>query len=163
MKIPSIKIVIIAINIAFIFLLFTAMPLEAEAWKLSRNFWAEEDEKIYQKFVNKLGKSKYSSLVKFIRDPKANPLYGSEDKKISLYPDCADLPYMIRAYVAYKLRLPFSYVSEISGNGGDERYSFGNKPKEFKDQDYFSTPQKLFYKVALVNSGYYRMDVNCVY
>lgn len=133
----------------------------AAAWKLSRSVWTEQDEQAYSNFVERICDSKYGNLNKFIRDPKVNPFYGEEDKKINLNPDCADLPYLIRAYVAYKLRLPFSYVSEISSKGGgDERYSKGNKPMQFKDQDYFSTPQQLFYQVTLVNSGYYRMDVN---
>lgn len=129
----------------------------AMAWKLSKNFWSDEDEKAYGNFVEKLCDSKHSNLTRFIRDPKANPLYGDEDKKFYLYADCADLPYLIRAYVAYKLRLPFSYVSSVSGKGGDQRYSKGNHPTEFKDQDYFSSPQKLFSQVTLVNSGFYRM------
>ena len=134
----------------------------AAAWKVSRSVWTEQDEKAYSDFVERICDSKYGNLNKFIRDPKVNPFYGEEDKKLNLSPDCADLPYLIRAYVAYKLRLPFSYTSEISSKGGgDERYSKGNKPMQFKDQDYFSTPQQLFYQVTLVNSGYYRMDVNC--
>ncbi len=132
--------------------------VHAAAWKLSKSFWSEEDEVVYQNFVERLGSSKYSNLNKFIRDPKANPLYGEEDKKIGLYPDCADLPYLIRAYVAYKLRLPFSYVSSISGKGGDQRYSDGNRPIEFRDHDYFSSPKDLFRKVTLINSGFFRMS-----
>ena len=131
---------------------------EAKAWKVVRSQWTEQDEKVYSDFVERICDSKYGNLNKFIKDPKVNPLYGEEDKNFNLSPDCADLPYMIRAYVAYKLRLPFSYVSEITCKGGDERYSKGNKPKEFKDQDYFKNPQQLFYQVARVNSGYFRMD-----
>lgn len=142
---------------ALMIALFVTPSANALGWKLSKNFWSDEDEKAYEKFVEKLGGSKHSNLNKFIRDPKTNPLYGEEDKKIRLYADCADLPYLIRAYVAYKLRLPFSYVSSISGKGGDQRYSNGNKPVDFKDQDYFSSPQNLFSKVTLVNSGFYRM------
>lgn len=130
---------------------------EAAAWKLSRNLWSEEDEKVYSKFVEAICDSKYSNLNRFIKDPKVNPLYGEEDKKFNLSPDCADLPYALRAYVAYKLRLPFSYTASISGNGGDQRYSKGNKPTSFKDQDYFSSPQNLFSQVTLINSGYFRM------
>jgi len=132
--------------------------VSAVAWKLSKSFWSEEDEKVYSNFVEKICDSKHGNLTKFIRDPKANPLYGEEDKKFYLYADCADLPYLIRAYVAYKLRLPFSYVSAISGKGGDQRYSNGNRPTDFKDQDYFSGPQNLFSKVTLINSGFYRMS-----
>lgn len=134
---------------------------DAAAWRLSRSVWTEQDEKTYSNFVEKLCDSKYGNLNRFIKDPKVNPLYGEEDKKFNLSPDCADLPYLIRAYVAYKLRLPFSYVSEISGKGGDQRYSRGNKPTKFKDQDYFSSPQQLFSQVTLVNSGYFRMDASC--
>ena len=141
--------------------ILTTSTAQAAAWKLSRSVWTDQDEQAYSDFVERICDSKYGNLNKFIRDPKANPFYGEEDKKINLSPDCADLPYLIRAYVAYKLRLPFSYVSEISSKGGgDERYSKGNKPMQFKDQDYFSTPQQLFYQVTLVNSGYYREDVN---
>lgn len=139
-------------------MIFAATALHAQAWKICRSQWTEQDEKIYGYFVESLCDSKYNNLNKFIRDPQANPLYGEEDKKFNLSPDCADLPYMIRAYVAYKLRLPFSYVSAISGKGGDERYRKGNQAKAFKDQDYFKSPQQLFYQVAVVNSGYFRMD-----
>ncbi len=138
-------------------LIISSTMAEAAAWKLSRNLWSEEDEKVYSRFVEALCDSKYSNLNRFIKDPKANPLYGEEDKKFNLSPDCADLPYVLRAYVAYKLRLPFSYTSAISGKGGDQRYSKGNRPTSFKDQDYFSSPQNLFSQVTLINSGYFRM------
>ncbi|HAE37725.1 MAG TPA: hypothetical protein DCG57_03685 [Candidatus Riflebacteria bacterium] len=144
-------------SLVLIFALLTGnLPAEAAAWKLSRNVWSEEDEKTYSNFVTALGRSKYSNLNKFIKDPKANPLYGEEDKKFNLSPDCADLPYLIRAYVAYKLRVPFSYTSAIAGRGGDQRYSRGNRPTSFKDQDYFVSPQQLFNQVVLINSGYFR-------
>lgn len=138
-------------------LIIGSSMVEAAAWKLSRNLWSEEDEKVYSKFVEAICDSKYSNLNRFIKDPKANPLYGEEDKKFNLSPDCADLPYVLRVYVAYKLRLPFSYTASISGKGGDQRYSKGNKPTSFKDQDYFSSPQNLFSQVTLINSGYFRM------
>jgi hypothetical protein len=144
-------------SLVLIFALLTgSLPAEAAAWKLSRNVWSEEDERTYSNFVTALGRSKYSNLNKFIKDPKANPLYGEEDKKFNLSPDCADLPYLIRAYVAYKLRVPFSYTSAIAGRGGDQRYSRGNRPTSFKDQDYFVSPQQLFNQVVLINSGYFR-------
>jgi hypothetical protein len=137
-------------------LLVSSTVLEGAAWKLSRNFWSEEDEKTYSDFVVALGRSKYSNLNRFIKDPKANPLYGEEDKKFNLSPDCADLPYLIRAYVAYKMRIPFSYTASITSRGRDQRYGRGNRPTSFKDQDYFKSPQHLFNQVVLVNSGYFR-------
>ncbi len=146
----------IAVFIIFCASLLLPETAHGSAWKLSRNLWSEEDERVYGDFVEKLCDSKHSNLNRFIRDAKANPLYGAEDKNFNLSPDCADLPYLIRAYVAYKLRLPFSYASAISSRGRDQRYGLGNRPTAFKDQDYFSSPQKLFSQVLLVNTGYFR-------
>ncbi|RCK79651.1 MAG: hypothetical protein OZSIB_4123 [Candidatus Ozemobacter sibiricus] len=131
--------------------------VQAAAWVVSSPRWTDRDEKVYEDFVAALGRSKYGNLNKFIRDPQANPLYGQEDQKFSLSPDCADLPYLLRAYVAYKLRLPFGWTSAIAGRGGDQRYSRGNRPTATRDQDGCSSPQNLFGAVTLVNSGYYRM------
>lgn len=131
--------------------------VQAAAWVVSSPRWTDRDEKVYEEFVAALGRSKYGNLNKFIRDPQANPLYGQEDQKFSLSPDCADLPYLLRAYVAYKLRLPFGWTSSIAGRGGDQRYSRGNRPTAFRDHDSCSSPQNLFGAVTLVNSGYYRM------
>lgn len=155
-KIISKKMFLLSCVWLLLFLTGANCSLEAAAWKLSRNIWSEDDEKTYSEFVEKIGDSKYSNLNKFIRDAKVNPLYGEEDKKFNLSPDCADLPYVLRAYVAYKLRLPFSYVTSISSKGGDQRYSRGNKPASFKDHDFFVSPQQLFYQVTLINSGYFR-------
>jgi len=137
---------------------FMPSIVDAGAWALNSTRWTDQDEQVYSDFVARLGESGHPNLNRFIRDSNQNPLYGIEDQKFNLSPDCADFPYMIRAYVAYKLRLPFGYVCEITKDSrGDERYSRGNRPKCFKDQDSFSSPQKLFGYVTLVNSGYYRM------
>lgn len=148
----------IAFVLLIVFFWFSgAKVLQAGAWVLSGSRWTDKDEHVYSDFVSRLGESKHGNLNKFIRDKTANPLYGEEDQKLNLSADCADFPYLVRAYVAYKLRLPFSYVSAISGRGGDQRYSDGNHPTGFKDHDYFDTPQRMFYAIPLVNSGYYRM------
>lgn len=52
-----------------------------------------------------------------LRDPARNFLHdhlgrgedGDGKKAISIDPDCADLPYFLRAYFAFKLELPFGY------------------------------------------------------
>ncbi|MBF0546316.1 MAG: hypothetical protein HQM08_17865 [Candidatus Riflebacteria bacterium] len=140
-----------------LFFIFLPQIVMAGAWVLSGTRWTNEDEKNFSDFVRRFGESGHGNLNKFIRDPNSNPFYSEEDKKFNLLADCADLPYVIRAYVAYKLKLPFSYISSISGGGGDERYSRGNHPTGYKDQDNFQTPQGVFGNVQLVNSGYYRM------
>ncbi len=139
------------------FALTSISPTFGAAWKINKTMWSETDEKVYQDFVEALCDSRHNNLNRFIKDPKANPLYGKDDISFNLLPDCADLPYVVRAYVAYKLRLPFSYASSTRGNGGDIRYSRGNRPVSFKNQSNFKSPQDLFYKVLWVNSGNFRM------
>jgi hypothetical protein len=55
----------------------------------------------------------FPSLTPVIADPGRNLLYNylgaGEDKGLRLEPDCADLPYILRAYFAWKLGLPVSY------------------------------------------------------
>lgn len=59
-----------------------------------------------------------------LRDPKRNFLHdhlgrgedGGGKKGISIDPDCADLPYFLRAYFAFKLDLPFGYSGCTRGS-----------------------------------------------
>lgn len=55
---------------------------------------------------------------------------ASNPRGMYFYADCADLPYMLRAYFAWKNNLPFSYSSAVSpiGATNDIRYTrLGNK------------------------------------
>ncbi|QIK37506.1 hypothetical protein GWK36_05400 [Caldichromatium japonicum] len=53
------------------------------------------------------------SLAPILRDPVHNLLFNylglNEDDSLRAEPDCADLPYYLRAYFAWKLGLPISY------------------------------------------------------
>ncbi len=55
----------------------------------------------------------FDSLAPLLRDPERNFLYNSlgagEDNRLPAEPDCADLPYFLRAYFAWKLGLPIAY------------------------------------------------------
>ena len=41
-----------------------------------------------------------------------------DEKKLVIQPDCADLPYFLRAYFAFKMGLPFGYSKCSRGGGG---------------------------------------------
>ena len=62
----------------------------------------------------------YPSLEPVLRDPNRNFLHDflrkGEDTQFSARPDCADLPYFLRGYFAWKLGLPISYRSCDRGN-----------------------------------------------
>jgi hypothetical protein len=55
----------------------------------------------------------WPSLTPVLTDPTRNLLYGylgsGEDNRLIMEPDCADLPYILRAYFAWKLGLPIAY------------------------------------------------------
>src|SRR5262249_52413528 len=55
-------------------------------------------------------------------DPSRNFLFNhlglNEDAKIFLRPDCADLPYTLHAYFAYKMGLPYGFSKCSRGGGG---------------------------------------------
>lgn len=69
----------------------------------------------------------WAALHDVTRDPSRNFLHDAlgqgEDepgpKAVSIDPDCADLPYFLRAYFAFKMGLPFGY-SECSRGGGGQ-------------------------------------------
>ena len=55
----------------------------------------------------------FPSLEPVLRDPKRNFLHNylgqGEDKALPATPDCADLPYTLRAYFAWKVGLPIAF------------------------------------------------------
>lgn len=62
----------------------------------------------------------FPSLAPVLRDPARNFLYDylrdGEDQRLPAEPDCADLPYFLRAYFAWKLGLPVAYRSCSRGS-----------------------------------------------
>ena len=56
----------------------------------------------------------------------SNPLFrASNPPGMHFYADCADLPYMLRAYYAWKNGLPFSFATAATplGHSRDIRYT----------------------------------------
>ncbi len=82
-------------------------------WKVKKTSWAVEDEQKYSEFIKKLGYSKCQNLDMCLSSEASNMLISEEDMQNMYYSDCADLPYYLRAYFAYKNNLPFSFVSQF--------------------------------------------------
>ncbi len=88
------------------------------AWPTEQR-WSVRTENQYAAFVENLFREPvdedvtWPTLQEVIGDPERNLLYDynlpGEDARLTLEPDCADLPYFLRAYFAWKLRLPFAY------------------------------------------------------
>ena len=93
------------------------------------------------------------SLAACLRNPAGNSLYSAEDRNLSIYCDCADLPYLVRAYFSYKKRLPFSFNTTISGS----RYSNNNKPGSRRSFLSYSSFPKMARTISnSVHSGFFR-------
>lgn len=98
--------------------------------------WEGDTEALFAAFVEQLfafpegDERTWSSLTELLRDREHNLLFDhlrlGEDSAVddegepvlNLVPDCADLPYFLRAYFAWKLHLPFGYRQCSRGRAG---------------------------------------------
>ena len=90
--------------------------------------WGEDTENLYAVFVESLfdypleQDVEWTNLHTVLQDPERNLLFGhfsqEEESKLKLEPDCADMPYLMRAYFAWKLGLPFAYRQCSRGRAG---------------------------------------------
>jgi hypothetical protein len=90
--------------------------------------WGEDTENLYAVFVEALfdypldQDVEWTNLHNILQDPERNLLYDhlslGEEKKLNLVPDCADLPYLMRAYFAWKMGLPYAYRQCNRGRSG---------------------------------------------
>lgn len=97
-------------------------------WPL-RNTWSRATENLYSAWIEKLFDApageelSWPALHVGLRDRSRNVLFnhlglGEDEMKMVLRPDCADLPYFLRAYFAFKMGLPFGFSKCTRGGGG---------------------------------------------
>jgi hypothetical protein len=99
-----------------------ARPESAGAWKATAE-WNRDSENFFSAWIERMFDAPadtdlaYPSLAPVLHDPARNFLWGflglrEDDPKNRdiprAVPDCADLPYYLRAYFAWKLALPFA-------------------------------------------------------
>lgn len=130
-----------------------------QAWKITKPEWSSQDEKSFQEFVRRLGEAVESRQCRTVAQcmkSAANTHHKSDPPGLKYLADCADYPYYLRAYFAWKSGLPFSFATEmkyrdVPGNSGDIRYSrYGNQVAE-KFTTASPTPQKLKNAVTILN------------
>ena len=94
-----------------------------------RASWNRDTENLYSAWIEKLfdaplnEQPSWPALHEVLRDRSRNILFnhlglGEDERKLIIKPDCADLPYFLRAYFAFKLGLPYGYASCTRGGGG---------------------------------------------
>lgn len=106
-----------------------ARTSETALWSSSRA-WDSVTENLYSAWIEALFDAKegenpsFSALHEVLRDPKKNFLFDhlglgeDTDHAQVIRPDCADLPYVLRATFAWKLGLPFGMAECSRGGGG---------------------------------------------
>ncbi len=89
-------------------------PIWEPRWR-----WERDTENLWSAFVEQLfmgpadDEQTWTNLQSLLRDPSRNLLHDhlglGEDDRLVIEPDCADLPYALRAYFAWKLKLPYAF------------------------------------------------------
>jgi len=103
--------------------------VEGSVWPL-RSSWSRANENLYSAWIEKLfdappdAAPSWKALHEVLRDRSRNALFnhlGLREDEIGLFirPDCADLPYFLRAYFSFKMGLPFGYAKCTRGAGGE--------------------------------------------
>jgi hypothetical protein len=95
-----------------------------------RDSWSRTTENLYSAWIEKLfdapldASPSWKALHEVLRDKSRNVLFnhlglGEDSMNMVVRPDCADLPYFLRAYFAFKMGLPYGYAKCTRGSGGD--------------------------------------------
>ena len=106
-----------------------AAPRAAKSvWPL-RDGWTRANENLYAAWIERLFDApldqelSWKAMDQVLHDPSRNILFNhlglrEDEKGAIVQPDCADVPYFLRAYFAFKMGLPFGYSKCTRGDGG---------------------------------------------
>jgi len=90
------------------------------SWRVLHTAWTDQDERAFEEFVERIGESDCRTVHECLTGAKSNPLYrASNPPGMPFHADCADLPYLLRAYFAWKNGLPFAYSASVTPAGRD--------------------------------------------
>ncbi len=86
--------------------------------------WSAADERGFGEFITSIGDSNCHSVDRCLRGP-GNPYRAADSPNVYFGADCADLPYVLRFYYAWKRGLPFAYANQVEPRGytRDMRYT----------------------------------------
>ena len=148
--------------VALIAFALAAGVADAAPWRIAKDHWSEDDERGFGAFVQAIGETNCSSSESCLRNA-ANPWRQTDQAFIDIDVDCAKLPYLLRAYYAWKNDLPFSYVDSVGGEGGDLRFTkTSNRATSRHDVidhgNGVDAPRAIADTLSSVFSGTYRTD-----
>ncbi|MBC7712978.1 MAG: hypothetical protein H7177_06550 [Rhizobacter sp.] len=126
----------------------TKKPL---AWQIKNTEWTKSIDKSYEEFIAGIGKAKQAGVCntvsECIKSPVANPKYYNlnPENLMDVYSDCADLPYVFKAYFSWMNDLPFTFpvnmiaAPEISAGAipvVTKKWHFGKKAPDIRYNRY---------------------------
>jgi len=85
-------------------------------WELQKNTWQAEDEKAYSDLVVFVANAVSNGECKNLNDClslNGNPYKGVEDLSVNFSANAGELHYVLRAYIAIKRGLPFTFVDRV--------------------------------------------------
>ena len=132
----------------------------AEVWPAAHE-WNDAEEQRYSDFIATVGRGvaagRCHHLSDCLNDPVVNPLFEAGDPALHFHADCADAPYVLRAYFAFRRDLPFAHAEHMEGRGRDERYFKAAHPVGLVTWRESTTPRRLLEKLpAQVHTGFFR-------
>ncbi len=108
------------VSVAVLFLgAVSAQAQTSTGWRVTQPAWLDKHEALFGEFVARMGaavEARKCGSVSSCMKSAANPYYASDPKGLRYYSDCADLPYYLRGYFAWKNGLPFSIASGVAAN-----------------------------------------------
>lgn len=100
-------------------------------WRIERAAWSADDEREYEAFVAGIGADDCDNVHRCLTSPTANPrFHDKHPPAMRFFADCADLPFMLRAYFAWQRQLPFSFSVRYGSHPpmpGHKGKLFGNR------------------------------------
>lgn len=133
----------------------------ATVWRITATTWTERDERRFEEFVARIGESGCRNVNTCLTSAAANPLFAASNPAgMTFFADCADLPYLLRGYFAWKNGLPFSYATAVAplGASTDIRYTArGNQVTQRSDVPAGADARKVLpLMTGIVSSAHFR-------
>lgn len=134
----------------------------ASAWPVTRS-WDARAEAEYGAFVQSIGRAvearRCRTLAACLDSPATNPLYVP-GRRSGFRADCADVPYILRAYFSWRRHLPFVHAGAVRGEPDPRgvRYAANIVPAGPRRSSDYATPRSVFHVVgSTVHSGFFRL------
>ncbi|MBI5515372.1 MAG: hypothetical protein HY909_16455 [Deltaproteobacteria bacterium] len=134
----------------------------ASVWSVTRS-WDAAAEAEFGRFVTTLGRAvaahRCTTLRGCLQSRSVNPLWAPSRRPLRFRGDCADVPYILRAYFAWRTHRPFVFTSRVRTRSVAPHAPPHVEPMSTLRWDDYASPRALFNDVAsVVRSWFFRSD-----